>query len=28
MENLQAYKSRLGYPLSISADLKRGKPAS
>jgi soluble lytic murein transglycosylase len=27
MENLQAYKSRLGYPLSISADLKRGKPA-
>jgi soluble lytic murein transglycosylase len=28
MENLQAYKSRLGYPLSISADLKRGRPAS
>ncbi len=26
MENLQAYKSRLGYPLSISADLKRGRP--
>ncbi len=28
MENLQAYKSRLGYPLSIGADLKRGRPAS
>jgi len=27
MENLQAYKSRLGYRLSISADLKRGRPA-
>jgi soluble lytic murein transglycosylase len=27
MENLQAYKSRLGYPLSISADLERGRPA-
>ncbi len=27
MENLQAYKSRLGHPLSISADLKRGRPA-
>ena len=26
MENLQAYKSRLGYPLSISADLQRGRP--
>ncbi len=28
MENLQAYKSRLGYPLSISADLERGRPAN
>jgi soluble lytic murein transglycosylase len=26
MENLQAYRSRLGYPLSISRDLARGAP--
>ena len=27
MANLQAYRSRLGYPLAIGRDLKHGRPA-